>query len=168
MAIADVLLPEFDHESAVTRSLLALVPEDQADWAPHPRSMTFGQLAMHLAGIPDWAAVTLSTTEFDVQPPDGDGYRERPFESMAATLAAFDQSTAAARNAIAAASDEAMQVPWTLLNRGATVLTLPRVKVLRYFVISHLVHHRGQLTVYLRLHEVALPPIYGPTGDTPV
>jgi uncharacterized damage-inducible protein DinB len=165
MPIAQHLLPEFDHEMATTRTLLERVPADRATWRPHAKSMTLGDLAAHVATIPSYGARTLDSTEFDVNPPGG-GPARPSFDTNAALLAAFDKSVAATRAAIAAATDEELMVPWSLKNGGQTVFTLPRAATLRTLMMNHLIHHRGQLSVYLRLLDVPLPSIYGPTADT--
>jgi uncharacterized damage-inducible protein DinB len=164
--IAESLLPEFDHEMATTRALLERVPDAQAGWKPHEKSMALGQLAIHVATLPYWAIVTLRETELDLNPPGGPGYQMPGFASTAATLQVFDENVKEARQVIASASDAQMTAGWTLKNAGATVFTLPRIGVLRSMVMNHLIHHRGQLSVYLRLHDVPLPAIYGPSADT--
>jgi uncharacterized damage-inducible protein DinB len=164
MAIKDALLPEFDHEMATTRALLERVPVD-ADWKPHAKSMTLGRLSAHVSEIPGWGTTTLTSTELDFNPPGGSPYVSPTYDTTAALVQAFDDNVAAARSAIAAASDADMMVPWTLKNGGQTVLTMPRVAVLRSFVMNHLIHHRAQLGVYLRLKDVPLPSTYGPSAD---
>lgn len=165
MAIKDSILPEFEHEMATTRKLLERVPEDKKDWQPHPKSMTLGRLAQHLATIPQWAAVTMHQTELDMNPPGGPGYKPPEFESTASALAAFDQHVRDGREAIIAAEDQDFMVPWALKNGGQEIFKLPRVAVLRSFVTNHVIHHRGQLSVYLRLNDVPIPSIYGPSAD---
>ena len=164
MAIKDAILPEFDHEMATTRTLLERVPVD-ADWKPHVKSMTLGRLSAHVSEIPGWGTTTLTSTELDFNPPGGQPYVSPTYGSTAALVKAFDDNVAAARSAIAAASDADLMVPWSLKNGGQTVLTMPRVAVLRTFVMNHLIHHRAQLGVYLRLKDVPLPSCYGPTAD---
>lgn len=168
MTIAGSLLPEFDREMAVTRQLLERVPEGKAGWKPHQKSFSLGDLSLHLATLPTWALSTLEQTEFDINPPGGSGFTPPKYESVAATLKAFDENAKATRAAIAGASDGEMMVSWTFKNAGQTVFSMPRVAVLRSFVMNHLIHHRGQLSVYLRLQDVPLPPIYGPTADSPM
>jgi|SRR5215210_2392565 len=165
MAIKDAILPEYDHELATTRRLLERIPEQHADWKPHVKSMSLGQLGAHIANLPFWGILTMKQTELDLNPPGGPGFRSPTFESTQGTVARFDENAKQAREAIAAGSDEDMKTSWTLKNGGQTVLTLPRAAVLRSFVINHMIHHRGQLSVYLRLHDVPIPSIYGPTAD---
>ncbi len=167
MAISDQLLPEFDHETTTTRSLLALVPAQSFDWAPHPRSMTLRRLSGHLANLLRWAPAAIERTELDLGDPE-QSWPPPEFSTTEGLLAIFDANRAAARAALAGASDEVLLVPWTLKNRGHEVFTMVRAGVLRSFVFNHSVHHRGQLSVYLRLLDVPLPHIYGPTADTPM
>jgi uncharacterized damage-inducible protein DinB len=166
MSLAQALLPEFDHEAAVTRTVLERVPEARADWKPHPKSMSLGQLAIHLASIPMWAVFTLRQPELDLAPPDGPAFPPPAWESLAATLAAYDEKVVKARAAIVATTDLEMSQPWTLKKGGAKIFTAPRAGVLRSFVLNHSVHHRAQLGVYLRLLDVPVPAMYGPTADT--
>lgn len=165
MAIAQSLLPEFDHEMATTRSLLERVPEDRADWKPHPRSTGLGDLAAHLAQLPGMAVMVVGQDEVDMNPPGGPAFAPPGFTTTAALLETFDANVARARDAISGAADEAMGTSWSLKSGGHAIFTLPRVAVLRTFVMNHIIHHRGQLSVYLRLNEVPLPSIYGPTAD---
>ena len=164
MPIADSLLPEFDQEMATTRRALERVPSDQGAWKPHPKSFPLGHLAQLIALLPGWVVSTLKQTELDLNPPGGGypGYSLQPTEAL---LRLFDDNVKQARAAIAEASDEDMAVPWSLKSGGRTLLTLPRSVVLRQQVLNHLFHHRGQLTVYLRLLDVPLPWVYGPTAD---
>jgi uncharacterized damage-inducible protein DinB len=166
MSIAESLLPDFDHEMATTRQLLECTPGTQAVWKPHPKSMSLGQLAVHLAVLPMWAVTPLSETELDVNPPGGLAYTPPLCQSTKALLRIFDENVQNTRAAIASTSDAAFMVPWTLKNGGALVFSLPRVAVLRSFVTNHIKHHRGQSSVYLRLDDVPLPSVYGPTADT--
>ena len=167
MKIAEMLLPEFDHETAVTRLLIQTAPEPRMSWGPHPRARTLGELCLHLASLPLWGVRVMQLTTFDLTPPDGiDPFPRHSFASKQATIAAFDDHAAQARAVIADASDPEFLVPWILKDAGHVVFTMPRLAVLRSLVLSHMVHHRGQLTVYLRLCDVALPPIYGPSADT--
>jgi uncharacterized damage-inducible protein DinB len=163
----DILLPDFDHETASTRLLLERAPESRSAWTPHARSSTLGDLCMHLARIPFWGVMVMQGTSYDLDPPDGSAPAPARYESHAATLHLFDANVAQARAAIANATDVDFRARWTLQQTGRTLFTMPRVSVLRSFVLSHMIHHRGQLSVYLRLCDVPLPPIYGPTADSP-
>jgi uncharacterized damage-inducible protein DinB len=165
MAIKESILPEFDHEMATTRKLLERVPEAKADWQPHPKSMTLGKLSIHLATLPQWVMTTMKQTELDMNPPGGEPMKQAEFESTAVTLATFDAKVREARETIAAAEDKDFMVPWAFKNNGRQIFSMPRVAVLRSFVVNHIIHHRGQLSVYLRLHDVPIPSIYGPTAD---
>jgi len=166
MAIAESILPEFDHETATTRTLLERVPADKAEWKPHLRSMSLGQLAMHIANLPQWAAIAIERTEFDTNPPGGSRVMSPPYQSAQSLLDAYDANVAAARVLLSRTTDGEFMVPWTLKNGGKSMFSMPRVAVLRSFVLNHAVHHRGQLSVYLRLLDVPIPNIYGPTADT--
>ena len=164
MAVKDSLLPEFDHEMGATRRLLERVPDAELKWAPHPKSFTLGALAAHVANIPRWAKITLENAFFDTASAGADA-RPREPESVAELLTRFDANVAEARASIAAQTDASLMGTWTLKQGEHEVFTLPKVAVLRSFVMNHLIHHRGQLTVYLRLRNVPLPSIYGPTAD---
>lgn len=161
MPLNQALLPEFDHEMATTRRVLERVPEDKSGWKPHEKSMTMGQLATHVATIPHWGEAIIGQDSFDVKtaPP------APKIQSRQELLAAFDHAAAAARKAIAGASDEQLMKPWSLKNGDQAIFTLPRVAVLRSFIMNHQIHHRGQLSVYLRLNNVPVPSIYGPSAD---
>lgn len=163
MPIGESLLPEFDHEMATTRMLLTCVPEAHKDWQPHVKSMSLVTLAMHLGNIPAWGTFVLEQTELDLALLPA----QDPFQSMGATLARYDALVSKVRAGLAASPDVALTVPWMLKKAGQPLFSMPRIAVLRSFVMNHMVHHRGQLTVYLRLLDVPLPAIYGPTADTP-
>lgn len=166
MAIAESILPEFDHETATTRTLLERVPAEKAEWQPHVKSMSLGRLAMHIANLPNWATITLERREFDTNPPDGPRITSPAFESAARLLQIYDANVSAARALLARTTDGEFMVQWTLKSGGKTMFSMPRIAVFRSFVLNHAVHHRGQLSVYLRLLDVPLPNIYGPTADT--
>jgi len=161
MAIADALLPEFDHEMAVTRKLLERVPEDKFQWKPHPKSMTLVELATHVATIPSWGAPTLNQGELDlgVLPPN-----TAP-PSRTELLSRFDKNVAETRAALVGRTDAEMMAVWSLKHNGQKLFTMPRTSVWRGFVLNHHVHHRGQLSVYLRLNDVPVPAMYGPSAD---
>ena len=163
MAIKDALLPEFDHEMATTRRLLDRVPEAEFDWKPHDKSMTLGQLSGHLATLPMWCSAVLDAPQFDVATA-GD-QRPRAPESRRAMLEDFDTKVAAARASLATRTDADLLAPWTLRHGAREIFTLPRISAIRSFVMNHSIHHRGQLSVYLRLQNIPLPSMYGPTAD---
>jgi uncharacterized damage-inducible protein DinB len=161
MPLNQALLPEFDHEMAGTRKSLERVPADKFGWKPHQKSMTLGELATHLATINQWAEAIVGNDSFDVAnapvPPK--------FKSQQEVLEVFDKGTAAARKAIAGASDEQLMKPWSLLKGGQAIFSLPRIGVIRSFILNHTIHHRAQLGVYLRMNDVPVPSIYGPSAD---
>ena len=165
MSIADSLLAEFDQEMATTRKHLERTPAQHADWKPHAKSMALGALAAHLAEVPSWIAAILTRTELDLNPPGGPAYASPKFESVPKLLAFFDEQVKAGRAAIAVTVDKDFMVPWSLKSGGAVYFTMPRIVVMRSFVMNHLIHHRGQFTVYLRLKDVPVPQTYGPTAD---
>jgi uncharacterized damage-inducible protein DinB len=162
MAVKDALLPEFDHEMGTTRRVLERVPQADLAWKPHAKSYSLGQLASHLAHIPTWVDVTFDASVFDIATIDA-----RPGQpaEIASVLTTFDANVKKARARIAEQPDPAFFATWTLKKEGLEVFTMPKVAVLRSFVMNHLIHHRGQMSVYLRLRDVPLPAIYGPTAD---
>ncbi|MEO8100648.1 MAG: DinB family protein [Acidobacteriota bacterium] len=162
MNIAQSLLPEFDQEMASTRTMLERVPEDKLSYKPDPKSMSLARLAGHVAEMPGWGAVTMTTDELDFASGD---YKPQEMTSRAQILAAFDKTVAESRAAIAATSDERMLQPWSLKNAGTVLFTMPRVAVLRTMVMNHTIHHRGQLSVYLRVNGAKIPGMYGPSAD---
>lgn len=166
MSIVDSLLPEFDHEMANTRKLLELIPDEKADWKPHPKSRTLGQLAIHLAFLPVWVQSIIQKTAFDLDPSKDGGFKRPEFVSGDETLRFFDENVSNARNALKGVSDKDIFNNWVLRKGDNIIFSLPRAAVLRSMVLSHSIHHRGQLTVYLRLLDIPLPNIYGSTADT--
>lgn len=168
MPIRDAILAEFDNEMITTRKLLERVPAEKSEWKPHEKASTLGKLSMHVATLPRFVKRTMQQTELDFNPPDGERTTTPPqFESVEKMLATFDAIVAEAHGLIAEADDDSLRVIWTAKNRGNTFFTLPRKGVLRTFVMNHLIHHRGQLSVYLRALDVPLSSIYGPTADEP-
>ena len=164
MAIKDALLPEFDHEMGTTRRVLERTPGDKLAWKPHDKSMSLGQLAAHVANIPHWMDAILQNTVFDIATA-GPDTRPRMPESVAWVLGDFDAKVKAARAGLASAGDAELLTPWTFKSGGHEVFTMPRIAAIRSFVMNHSIHHRGQLSVYLRLNNVPVPPMYGPTAD---
>ncbi len=165
MAIHEALIIELDMESAKTRKMLERVPEAKLDWKPHDKSMTLGRLAGHLAELPGWGEAILVQDEFDVAPPDAPPYQPPVLESVSEIVKLFDSNIEKLRGAIRSTSDEAFMKPWTLKMGGKDLFTAPRIGVVRDMLFNHPVHHRGQLTVYLRLNDVPVPQTYGPTAD---
>jgi uncharacterized damage-inducible protein DinB len=161
--IADSLLPEFDREMGLTRRVLERVPAGQFAWKPHDKSMTLGRLAEHLAELPFWLATSITENGIDLMAGRPAEYKAP--ETPAAVLVMFDKNVASARAAIVGRSDGELMAPWTLRNQGKEVFTMPKIAVVRSFAMNHMIHHRGQLMVYLRLQNVALPSIYGPSAD---
>jgi uncharacterized damage-inducible protein DinB len=161
MAIADTLLPEFDHEMTTTRKLLERVPEEKFDWKPHAKSFSLGALATHLANLAMWGSETLEKSEIDI---GGSGPPGAP-PSKAEMLATFDKNVAATRAALVGKTDAELTAMWSLKRGGHTIFSMPKTAVWRSFVLNHLVHHRGQLSVYLRLLDVPVPSMYGPSAD---
>jgi len=159
MSISQTLLPEFDQEMATTRRLIERVPGAKGEWKPHPKSFPLAHLAQLVATMPGWITNAVTTTELDLK--SGGGYSVQKTEAL---LEQFDQHVSEARAAIAAASDADFAVAWSLKLGPKVLMTMPRAAVVRQ-TISHLSHHRGQLTVYLRLLDVPIPSIYGPTAD---
>ena len=160
-------LAAFEHVTTGTRKVLAAVPEDSMGWRPHDKSWTLGELASHLANLPNWTIPTLMSSELELSPAAGGPPPRDAFVTKDEMLQAFNDSTAAARTAIEHTSDEELAGPWTLLMDGEPRFTMPKAAVLRTFVFDHMIHHRAQLGVYLRLLEVPVPQTFGPTADFP-
>ena len=161
MPLVDTLLPEFDHEMGTTRRLLERVPENRIDWKPHEKSWTLGQLAQHVATLPMWGSLTLLQSELDLAAtPD-----QAPIRTQAGLLAHFDGHVTQTRAALVGKTDAELMAPWALKRGSDTIFSMPKVAVWRSFVLSHLIHHRGQLSVYLRINDVPVPSIYGPSAD---
>jgi uncharacterized damage-inducible protein DinB len=165
MSLSQSLLPEFDHETTNTRKVLERIPEDKLNWKVHEKSNTIGWVGMHMAGILGWVDLTLNRDSLDIAPVGAEPYRTPVPSSRQEILDQFDRNLATARAAIAAASDEQFMKPWSLLMTGEVLFTMPRAAVLRSFVLNHMIHHRGHLCVYLRLNDVPVPALYGPSAD---
>lgn len=163
MPLIDTLLPEFDREMGQTRKLLERVPDGQFDWKPHQTSVTLGRLAEHLTEMPGWATTTMTRSALEMTSGRPPGYQ--PPGTRDAVLAVFDANLKTGRLNLAGKTDAEFRAPWTLTAGGKEVFTMPKVAVMRSFVLNHMVHHRGQLSVYLRMLGVKIPSIYGPSGD---
>ena len=165
MSIAQSLLPEFDQEMASTRKVLERIPTEKWNWKPHEKSGTLGWLAAHVGTVPGWYTMTLQTENLDYAPVDGPQYEPPIIENAQQLLATFDRESKEARVALSKASDADFGVNWTLLAGGKEIFTMPRIACLRSMVMNHMIHHRAQLTVYLRLLNVPVPGLYGPSAD---
>ncbi len=165
MSLSKSMLPEYDQEMAGTRKTLERIPDDKLDWKAHEKSNSIGWVGAHLADIPAWIEITLNHDTFDIDPPGGEPYQVSSPGSRQEILDLFDKNVAAGRAAIAAATDEQLMQPWTLLKAGETILTMPRITMLRSFVLNHTIHHRAHLCVYLRMNDVPVPALYGPSAD---
>ena len=161
MPFSESLLPEFDAEMKNTRKLLECVPDGNFEYQPHPKSMTLGRLASHVAEMPGWAMMTIERDLLELEP----GFKPHIAASRAELLESFDKCVAEARKQIAVTTDNHWSKPWTLKFGGKTIMSMPRSEVIRSTVMNHLIHHRAQLGVYLRLNEVEIPGMYGPSAD---
>ena len=165
MSIAQSILPEFEQEMAGTRKTIERVPDDKFDWKAHPKSNTVGWVVSHLVEIPGWVEGTLTQDAWDLSPPGGEPYRTPAVAGRQQALELFDANVAAAKAALAKTSDAEFAKDWSLLMNGQTIFTMPRLAVIRTFVLNHSIHHRAILTVYLRLNDLPVPGLYGPSGD---
>lgn len=165
MNLAKSFLPEYDHEMALTRKILERFPEQHADYRPHEKSMTLSRLASHVGEIPGWVAPTMENDVFDMHPPGGEPFQSPHLTTREELLQAFDRDVVAGRESLAATSDEQMMGTWSMHQAGKPLMSLPRMAVMRGFILNHLVHHRAQLGLYYRLLDVPVPAIYGPSAD---
>jgi len=165
MNLIDPVLAELAHEAATTRRLLDRVPERHLAWKPHEKSMTLGRLATHIAEIPGWVGSIVDKDEFDV---GTGGYVPPTIDRVPEIVAMFDRNVAAATETLKRQSNDRLLATWQLKKKGQLVVEMPRMGMIRSLLMNHLIHHRGQLSVYLRLQNVPLPSIYGPTADEPM
>jgi uncharacterized damage-inducible protein DinB len=165
MAISDLLLPEYDNEITVTRNVMQRVPDGRGEWKPHAKSFPLAHLAQLVARLPGWVPLMMMRTELDIAPATGPQFPGYSLETTATLLAEFEKNATAGRAALAASQDADFDVPWTLKKTGVNVMTMPRYQMLRYMVLNHIVHHRAQLGLYLRMLDLKVPPMYGPTAD---
>lgn len=166
MPINQSFLGELSQELATTRKVLSRVPDEKLGWKPHEKSMTLGQLASHVAEMHNWGVVTLTTAELDLAPVDGPKLEAFKGRTAAEILARFEESALHLQSVLAEATDDAAwMMPWSLKMAGQTMFTLPRVAVMRGMICNHIVHHRAQLSVYLRMLDVPVPSMYGPSAD---
>ncbi len=165
MSIGQSMLGEFDSEMQNTRKVLERIPDDKWNWKPHEKSGTLGWLAAHVGTVPEWITMTLNTRELDYAPVGGPAYEPPKITNRKELLAAFDKAAADARAALSGVSDHDIMLDWKLLAGGKEIFTMSRLACLRGMCLNHLYHHRGQLTVYLRLVNVPVPGLYGPSAD---
>ena len=166
MALKDALLPEFDHEMGTTRRLLACAPMGDREWKPHAKSMSVGELVRHLTEIPGWVSAIIAADSYDL-----DANADAPkkvYSSTDEAMKDFDAGVAKARAAIDEKSDAEWKQTWTLRKGGKEILSMPKSGVVRTLLMNHMIHHRGQLSVYVRLKDVPVPSIYGPSADEKV
>jgi uncharacterized damage-inducible protein DinB len=160
--LAGAFLAELDNEAKVTRSVLERVPAEKFDWQPHEKSMTMGRLAVHVAEMFGWTKETLKSDVLDFSTMDMTPFEPRTTDEL---LTFFDDQIANAKAILAETSDETFMTDWTMRNGETVYFTMPKVAVMRTFVMNHIIHHRGQLSVYLRLNDIPVPSIYGPSAD---
>jgi|SRR5262252_3290120 len=165
MKMTELFLAELEREAAGTRAALERVPDGRNEWKPHDRSMKLGDLATLVATMPSWAAMMVNQDELDLNPPNGQKYKAPDLQTSRDRVEAHEDCVKKAREALMNTTDEHLMKPWRLLVGGRVVLEQPRHVVLRDFFFNHLAHHRGQLTVYLRLNNASVPAIYGPSAD---
>ena len=163
MLIRDALLPEFDQEAATTRRVLERIPDDKFSFKPHPKSMDMASLATHVCELTNWTPETIGKDSVDLAAFDPS--QRKIAASRAELLDMFDKAVVNARTALAAAEDAQLMEPWSLKSGDKVFFTMPKVAVLRSFVFNHTVHHRAQLSVYLRLNDIPVPAMYGPSAD---
>ena len=160
MNIAQSLKPELNHEAGVTRKVLERIPADKFGWKPHKKSMTFGRLASHVAEIPGWGDAIINQDELDIT-----GFQPYEAKSTEEMLKLFDDNIAKTMNALESVSDETLANNWKMVMGGQVLIEMSKIAVLRRWVLNHMIHHRAQLTVYLRENEIPVPAIYGPSAD---
>jgi uncharacterized damage-inducible protein DinB len=165
MKLTDLFLDELEREAAGNRRALERVPEGRNDWKPHEKSMALGRLAALVATMPSWIAMVVNQDELEMRPPNGSSYQQAELRTTEDLVNALDGAVAQARAALMNTNDEHLMAPWKLKVAGKVVSEQPRYIVIRDSVFNHLAHHRGQLTVYLRLNEAPVPAIYGPSAD---
>lgn len=165
MRMSDLFLPEYEQEMTTARKTLERIPEDKLSWKPHEKSMPLDRLAGHIAELAGWAVPAIEQDSLDFMPPGGPPFQPTIATSRKQVLEIFDKNVEASRQAIKGASDEHLMKNWSLLRGGQQLMALPRFAVLRSFCINHIIHHRAQLGVYLRLNNIPVPSVYGPSAD---
>ncbi len=167
MQMTELFLAELEREAAATRRVLERVPEGRNDWKPHEKSMPLGYLAALVATMPAWIEMIIDHDQIDMNPSGEFAYQAKAMNSPTELVAALDEAVAKGRNALRHTDDDHLLTPWRFLVSGHVVMEMPRYINIRDFVLNHLAHHRGQLTVYLRLNDAPVPAIYGPSADEP-
>lgn len=165
MTIGQDMLPEYDAEMAGTRKVLERVPEDKWDWKIHEKSASIGWLANHLSNIPSWVEMTITRDSLDVEPVPGEPSRAELLTTVDAVLERFDANVARGRELLETVDDETLHGPWSLLKQGQVLMTMPRLACLRTWVLNHMIHHRAHMCVYLRVNDIPVPGLYGPSAD---
>lgn len=165
MDIASLLLPEFDQEMATTRKVLERIPDDKLGFKAHPKANTIGWVGAHLAEIPTWLTGTILQPSWDIHPPGGEAYKSPVLKSRKEIVELFDKNVAEARKALASTNDAELMKDWSLLSGGNVIFTMPKWGVIRTWVLNHAIHHRAFLCSYLRMNDVPIPSVYGPSGD---
>lgn len=165
MTIGQSLIPEFDAEMASTRRVLERLPDDKWDWRIHEKSNPIGWVANHLADLPGWVEMTVCHDSLDVEPEPGQRYQSPTEPNRDAVLTLFDANVAEARQLLETVDDETLHAPWRLLRLGEELMSMPRIACLRTWVLNHIIHHRAHLCVYLRVNDIPVPGLYGPSAD---
>lgn len=165
MSYSKLILPEFELEMASTRKVLERVPNDKLEWKAHPKSNSVGWVMSHLVEIPGWVEATLTGDTWDIAPKGGEPYKTPMLKSHEEALKLFDANVETAKKMIAATSDADFEKNWSLLMGGETIISMPKLGVIRTWVLNHTIHHRAFLLSYLRLLDIPLPGMYGPSGD---
>lgn len=166
MKNTELLLAELEREAVATRKALERVPEGKHDWKPHPKSMELGRLATLVANMPGWPEMMINMDELDINPPGGPKYKPAEWKTRRELLEQFESSLNKGRDALRKTSDDhLLNTKWRMLSGGKVMSEQTRYEALRDGVLNHLAHHRGQLTVYLRMNDASVPAIYGPSAD---
>lgn len=165
MAIGQQLLPEFEEEMAGTRRVLERIPDEKLAWKAHDKSNTIGWVACHLAEIPGWVEGTLTQDAWDIRPVGAEPYQTPSLATVREILELFDRNVEAAKKQLTVTADDEYAKIWSLLAGGHPLITMPKLGVIRKWVLNHLIHHRAHLCVYLRLNDIPVPGLYGPSGD---
>jgi uncharacterized damage-inducible protein DinB len=160
MPISELLVTEYDQEMSNTRKTLERVPGEKWDWKPHPKSGTLGWMASHIATLPHFAVTTIQTSEFEIE-----GSARPKINNISELLPMFEEQRQKGRDAVASVTDEQLREIWTLKWQGKTLFALPKYNVIRVMCFNHIIHHRAQLTMYLRALDIPVPALYGPSAD---